>query len=208
MNLRTLIIASVFFSSVNCVSQLEKVQFELEKTTFKYSINAGIYKSRLPGANEIENSFKNFSVFAQVYFPFKRSLDIPKSFQKNEGDSMYYERLFSISPIAVFHLTEKGGNAVGMGQEMSFKLQSKLFIKSQIAVVWVESNAQKNDGLQSGLNFHHYWHISYYLKSNTYMSIGYNHISNGKIFSKEVGALFDMIVIGVSHRLANKNNLI
>ena len=40
------------------------------------------------------------------------------------------------------------------------------------------------------------------------MSIGYNHISNGKIFSKEVGALFDMIVIGVSHRLANKNNLI
>ena len=61
MNLRTLIIASVFFSSVNCVSQLEKVQFELEKTTFKYSINAGIYKSRLPGANEIENSFKNFS---------------------------------------------------------------------------------------------------------------------------------------------------
>ena len=175
MNLRTLIIASVFFYSVNCVSQLEKVQFELEKTTFKYSINAGIYKSRLLGANEIENSFKNFSVFAQVYFPFK---------------------------------TEKGGNAVGMGQEMSFKLQSKLFIKSQIAVVWVESNSQRNDGLQSGLNFHHYWHISYYLKSNTYMSIGYNHISNGKIFSKEVGALFDMIVIGVSHRLANKNNLI
>ena len=206
MKLSSLLLLTVLFSYINCNSQLEKVQFELEKSTFKFSINSGGYKSRLPGAYKKENSFKNFSVFAQLYFPFKRSLDIPQNFQKFEGDSSYYERLFSISPIAVFHFTEKGGSAVGMGQEMSFKLLKKLFIKSQIAVVWVESNAQKNDGLQSGLNFHHFWHFSCYLKPNTYWSLGYNHISNGKIFSKEVGALFDMIVVGINHRFNYNNN--
>ena len=151
-----------------------------------------------------ENSFKNISFFAQVYFPFKRSLDVPKNFNKSEGDSIYFERLFSISPMAVLQFTDKGGNAVGMGQEMSFKIAEKLFLKSQISVVWAESNIQKNDGLQSGLNFHHYWHLASYINSNTYLSLGYNHISNGKIFSREVGALFDMIVIGLSHRMPRK----
>ena len=103
-------------------AQLDPVKFKLEKTTFKYSLNSGIYKSRLSGASDKENSFKNISFFAQVYFPFKRSLDIPENFNKSEGDSTYYERLFSVSPMAVFHFTEKGGNAVGMGQEMSFKI--------------------------------------------------------------------------------------
>ena len=104
----------------------------------------------------------------------------------------------------LFFNLPKGGNAVGMGQEMSFKIAEKLFLKSQIAVVWVESNIQKNDGLKSGLNFHHYWHLASYVNQNTYFSLGYNHISNGKIFSREVGALFDMIVIGLSHRISRK----
>ena len=194
----------MIFYNLNLIAQIETVKFELEKTTFKYSLNSGIYKSRLSGATNKENSFRNISFFAQVYFPFKRSLDIPKKFKISEGDSLYFERLFSISPIAVFHFTEKGGNAVGMGQEMSFKISKKTFLKSQIAVVWVESNAQKNDGLQSGLNFHHYWHLASYVKPNTYFSFGYNHISNGKIFSKELGALFYMLVIGISHRIPQK----
>ena len=199
----------IFFGTLclysgSLTSQLEKAYFEVEKTTFKYSLNTGIYKSRLSGANERENSFKNFSIFAQVYFPFKRALDTPNNFQKSEGDSTYFERLFSVCPVAVLHVTEKGGNAVGMVQELSFKITNKFFIRSQIAVVWVESNSQKNDGLQSGLNFHHFWQLSHYLSANTYLSVGYNHISNGKIFSKEVGALFDMVVIGFSHRLVKK----
>ena len=194
----------IIIFNVGFKAQIDPVKFKLEKTTFKYSLNSGIYKSRLPGASEKENSFKNISFFAQVYFPFKRSLDVPKNFNKSEGDSIYFERLFSISPMAVFHFTEKGGNAVGMGQEMSFKIAEKIFLKSQIAVVWVESNIQKNDGLQSGLNFHHFWHLASYINPNTYLSIGYSHISNGKIFSREVGALFDMIVIGLSHRMSRK----
>ena len=194
----------IIIFNIDFKAQLDPVKFKLEKNTFKYSLNSGIYKSRLSGASAKENSFKNISFFAQVYFPFKRSLDVPENFNKLEGDSIYYERLFSISPMAVFHFTEKGGNAVGMGQEMSFKIAKKIFLKSQIAVVWVESNIQKNDGLQSGLNFHHYWHLASYINSNTYLSLGYNHISNGKIFSREVGALFDMIVIGLSHRMSRK----
>ena len=194
----------IIIFNIGFKAQLDSVKYKLEKTTFKYSLNSGIYKSRLPGASEKENSFKNISFFAQVYFPFKRSLDVPKNFNKSEGDSIYFERLFSISPMAVFHFTEKGGNAVGMGQEMSFKIAKKIFLKSQIAVVWVESNIEKNDGLQSGLNFHHYWHLASYINPNTYLSIGYSHISNGKIFSREVGALFDMIVIGLSHRMSRK----
>ena len=199
-----ILLVSMITTNTGFKAQIEPVKFDLEKTTFKYSFNSGIYKSRLSGASNKENNFRNFSFFTQVYFPFKRSLDIPKNFIKSEGDSTYYERLFSISPMAIFHFTEKGGNAVGMGQEMSFKITKKIFLKSQIAVVWVESNAQKNDGLQSGLNFHHYWHLASYIKSNTYLSIGYNHISNGKIFSNEVGALFDMIVFGISHRISRK----
>ena len=201
-NLISLLVIIIF--NISFKAQLDPVNFKLEKTTFKYSLNSGIYKSRLSGASEKENSFKNISFFAQVYFPFKRSLDVPKNFNKSEGDSIYFERLFSISPMAVFHLTEKGGNAVGMGQEMSFKIATKLFLKSQISVVWVESNIQKNDGLQSGLNFHHYWHLASYINQNTYFSLGYNHISNGKIFSRDVGSLFDMIVIGLSHRISKK----
>ena len=201
-NLILLLVVIIF--NISFKAQLDPVNFKLEKTTFKYSLNSGIYKSRLSGASDKENSFKNISFFAQVYFPFKRSLDVPKNFDKSEGDSIYFERLFSISPMAVFHFTEKGGNAVGMGQEMSFKIATKLFLKSQISVVWVESNIQKNDGLQSGLNFHHYWHLASYINQNTYFSLGYNHISNGKIFSRDVGSLFDMIVIGLSHRISKK----
>ena len=201
-NVISLLVVIIF--NISFKAQLDPVKFKLEKTTFKYSLNSGIYKSRLSGASEKENSFKNISFFAQVYFPFKRSLDVPKNFNKSEGDSIYFERLFSISPMTVFQFTERGGNAVGMGQEMSFKVAKKLFLKSQIAVVWVESNIQKNDGLQSGLNFHHYWHLASYINQNTYFSLGYNHISNGKIFSRDVGSLFDMIVIGLSHRMSKK----
>ena len=88
---------------------------------------------------------------------------------------------------------------MGMGQELSFKIAQKTFLKSQVAVVWVESNSQKNDGFKSGLNFHHFWHFCSYINYKTYLSIGYNHISNGKIFSKEVGCLFDMVVVGIAH---------
>ena len=120
-----LLIAIIF--NTNLRAQYEPVRFKLEKITFKFSFNSGIYKSRLSGASDKENSFKNISFFAQVYFPFKRSLDIPKNFNKSEGDSIYFERLFSISPMAVLQFTEKGGNAVGMGQEMSFKIAKNYF---------------------------------------------------------------------------------
>ena len=42
---------------------------------------------------------------------------------------------------------------MGMGQELSFKIAQKTFLKSQVAVVWVESNSQKNDGLKADLIF-------------------------------------------------------
>ena len=48
-----------FFSQRN-FSQVEKVEFEIEKTPFKMSLNSGVYKSRLSGASERENSFRNF----------------------------------------------------------------------------------------------------------------------------------------------------
>ena len=48
------LISTIFFSQVN-FSQVEKVEFELEKTPFKMSLNSGVYKSRLSGASEREN---------------------------------------------------------------------------------------------------------------------------------------------------------
>ena len=71
-------ILTIFFSQRN-FSQVEKVEFEIEKTFFKMSLNSGVYKSRLSRASDRENSFRNFSIFAQVYFPFKRSLDKPRT---------------------------------------------------------------------------------------------------------------------------------
>ena len=190
-----LIVATIY--SISISSQLERVVFELEKTPLKVSVNPGIYRSRLPGSSSIESSFRQPAFFAQVYFPFKRSLDTPSNFERSTFDSTYYDRLFTASPLAIFHLTEKGGNGLGLGQELSFKIAEKTFIKSQLAILWVESNAQKNDGLKSGLNFHHYWYVSSYLTQNISLSIGYNHISNGKILSQQLGAVFDMLTIGV-----------
>ena len=190
-----LIVATIY--SISISSQVERVVFELEKTPLKVSINPGVYRSRLPGSSSLESSFRQPAFFAQVYFPFKRSLDTPSNFERSTFDSTYYDRLFTASPLAIFHLTEKGGNGLGLGQELSFKIAKKTFIKSQLAILWVESNAQKNDGLKSGLNFHHYWYVSSYLTQNISLSIGYNHISNGKILSQQLGAVFDMLTIGV-----------
>ena len=184
------------FFTLPIYCQVEKVFFELEKTPLKISINPGIYRSRLPGSTTLESGFNQPAFFAQVYFPFKRSLDIPSNFERPNYDSTYYDRLFTASPIAVFHLTEKGGNGIGLGQELSFKVSTKTFIKSQLAILWVESNAQKNDGLKSGLNFHHYWYVSSYISQNVAISIGYNHISNGKILSRQLGSVFDMLTVG------------
>ena len=136
----TLIFSTLFIC--NYFAQVEKVQFELEKTPFKMSLNSGLYKSRLSGSSEKENSFRNFSIFAQVYFPFKRSLDKPESFNQSTKDSNFFDRLFTKSPVAVFHLTEKGGNAIGMGQELSFKIAKKTFLKSQIASIITNMNRQ------------------------------------------------------------------
>ena len=99
------LILTIFFSQRK-FSQMEKVEFELEKTPFKMSLNSGVYKSRLSGASERENSFRNFSIFAQVYFPFKRSLDKPENFSQSNLASNFFDRLFTASPVAVFHLTE------------------------------------------------------------------------------------------------------
>ena len=75
------LIISIFFIH-GSFSQVENVQFELEKTPFKMSLNSGVYKSRLSGASTKENSFRNFSIFVQVYFPFKRSLDSQENFSQ------------------------------------------------------------------------------------------------------------------------------
>ena len=195
--MKNIILFLTLFFSTYIYSQVEKVVFELEKTPLKISINPGIYRSRLPGSNSLENSFSQPAFFAQVYFPFKRSLDTPSNFQRSNFDSTYYDRLFTASPLAIFHLTEKGGNGIGLGQELSFKVAKKTFIKSQLAILWVESNAQKNDGLKSGLNFHHYWYISTYASQNIAVSLGYNHISNGKILSQQLGSVFDMLTAGI-----------
>ena len=194
-------------------SQVQKVKFELEKTPFKFNINAGPYRSRF-GDGKKENGFNQPAFFTQVYFPFKRSLDTPSNFEREKNDPNYYDRLFTACPIALFHVTDEGGNGVGLGQELSFKVKRKWFIKSQLAIVWLESSTDPkkidiggtNDGLLSGLNFHHHWYISTYLNKQTALLFGFNHISNGKILDDEVGALFDMFTFGFSYSLKPKES--
>jgi len=192
--------------SFDFYSQVEKVKFELEKTPFKFNINAGPYRSRFESGTEKEKGFNQPAFFAQVYFPFKRSLDTPSNFKREKNDPNYYDRLFTACPIALFHLTDKGGNGVGLGQELSFKVKRKWFIKSQLAIVWLESSSNSNDGLEDGLNFHHHWYVSTYLNKQTALLFGFNHISNGKILDDEVGAIFDMFTFGFSYSLKPKES--
>ena len=177
------------------------VQFELEKTPFKFNLNAGPYRSRLGSGTDKENGFNQPAFFVQVYFPFKRSLDTPSNFERGNSDPDYYDRLFTVCPIALFHITDKGGNGVGLGQELSFRVKPKWFIKSQLALAWLEASSSINDGLESGLNFHHHWYVSTYLNKQTALLFGFNHISNGRILDDEIGANFDMLTFGLSYTL-------
>jgi len=197
MKIVVLIFSLIF--TISCWTQVEKVIFELEKTPLKFNFNTGLYKSRLPNSISPASSFRQPAFFLQFYFPFKRSLDTPSNFEIDKNDINYYDRLFTASPMVVCYITNKGGNALGLGQELSFRLSNRSYIKTQLALVWVESNSYNNDGLQRGLNFQHYWYFSFYLNKKNAFLFGYSHISNGKILSKEVGCLFDMITIGLSH---------
>ena len=71
MKLSSLLLLTVLFSYINCNSQLEKVQFELEKSTFKFSINSGGYKSRLPGAYKKKTVLKTFLFLRNYIFHLK-----------------------------------------------------------------------------------------------------------------------------------------
>ena len=103
-----LTILITIFIAFNGYTQVEKVEFELEKTPFKISLNTGVYRSRfdLPVDANV-NSFQNFSIFAQVYFPFKRSLDKPENFKKSKTDLNYFDRLFTTSPVGFSMLLKR-----------------------------------------------------------------------------------------------------
>ena len=73
--MRKFLVLVFLFQSGYILSQLEKVKFELEKTTLKVNFNGGVYKSRIyfPAGTDKANSFSQPAFFIQVYFPFKGS---------------------------------------------------------------------------------------------------------------------------------------
>ena len=182
-------------------AQLKKGEFLMEIVPLKVSLNGGLYRSRLNLYPGPQKYFKQPSTFIQVYFPFQRSMDHPENFKRSRKDSTYYGRLFSIRPLAIFHITDKGGNGLALGQELSFKIKNKLFFKSQLAIIWVEASSKIDDGLMRGLNFHHYWHFSYFLNKKLALSFGFNHISNGRILASTGGANYDMLTTGLSYSI-------
>ncbi|MFT6745725.1 MAG: hypothetical protein ACJAZ2_000059 [Glaciecola sp.] len=64
-------------------------------------------------------------------------MDLPEHFDGNDSTSVYYDRLFSASPYAVFHVTEDMGNAAGIGQELSIRVVKRVYAKVQIAKVYL-----------------------------------------------------------------------
>lgn len=185
----------------NCQESVEeetyykKGKIKLEIVPFKLSLNPGIYRSRL-GA---DTPFNQLGGFMQLYFPFQRSLDKLEKFKKVKKDSTYYGRLFSVRPLALFHVTNKGGNGLGLGIEFSFRAKKRFFIKPQLGIVWVEANSAVDDGLMRGLNFHHYWPVSYCINQRIAVSLGFNHISNGNFLSSKPTSNYDMITTGFSY---------
>jgi len=199
MKIITSIITILLFSSNFAFAGLKKAKYTMEIVPFKFSLNAGVYRSRLAGGTPAKREYNNPAMFVQVYLPFKRSLDYPKYFDGNDSTSIYYDRLFSAVPYAVFHVTEDLGNAAGLGQELSVRITKRVYAKAQIAIAWTESQAATNDGLKTGFNFHNYWYVSTFLSRNAAVSVGYTHISNGRVFRPSDSSIFDMLTIGFSY---------
>ena len=79
-----ILLVSMITTNTSFKAQIEPVKFDLEKTTFKYSFNSVIYKSRLSGASNKENNFRNFSFFTSLSNFLKRILiNFIKSFFDN-----------------------------------------------------------------------------------------------------------------------------
>ena len=98
----------VIIFNISLKAQFDPVNFKLEKLLLNTVLNFGIYKSRLSGASEKENSFKNISFFAQVYFPFKKITIVPKTLINLKVILFILKDCSLISPMAVFHFTERG----------------------------------------------------------------------------------------------------
>jgi hypothetical protein len=196
----TLVIFLVCTSN-NTFAGLKEAKYKMEIVPFKFSLNGGVYRSRLANAVPPKREYNNPAFFVQIYFPFKRSLDYPKHFTGNDSTSVYYDRLFSATPYAVFHVTEDLGNAAGLGQELSIRVVKRIYAKIQIAIAWTESQASTNDGLKTGFNFHNYWYLSGFVSRHTALSFGYTHISNGRVFRPSDSSIFDMLTFGVSYSL-------
>jgi hypothetical protein len=204
MKFITSMIAILLFSANFVFAGLKQAKYKMEIVPFKFSVNGGVYRSRLAGRTPPKREYKNPAMFVQVYLPFKRSLDYPKYFDGNDSTSVYYDRLFSAVPYAVFHVTEDLGNAAGLGQELSVRIVKRVYAKAQIAIAWTESQAATNDGLKTGFNFHNYWYVSTFLSRNTAVSVGYTHISNGRVFRPSDSSIFDMLTIGISHSFVKR----
>ena len=198
----------VLLLNINCIvsqnteetdSYYSKGKVKLEIVPFKMSINPGIYRSRIHVTPGVENKFNQLGGFVQFYFPFQRSIDKLENFKKVAKDSSYYGRLIAIRPLALIHVTNKGGNGTGLGIEFSLRLKKRLFFKPQLNLVWVEADNSVDDGLKRGLNFHHFWYLSYFISHKTAISLGFNHISNGDFLSSRPTSNYDMITVGVSY---------
>lgn len=195
------LVALILLNISSVFAGFREAKHKMEIVPFKFSANTGLYRSRISGATPIKIELNNPAFFAQVFFPFKRSIDDPKYFNGNDSTSLYYDRLFAATPYVVFHVTEDMGNASGLGQELSIRIVKRLYAKIQIAIAWTESRAATNDGLKTGFNFHNYWYLSTFLSRHSSLNIGVVHISNGRVFRPSDSAVFDMLTFGVSYSL-------
>lgn len=204
MKLSLSLIVALVFSSNFTFAGLNEAKLKMEVVPFKFSANAGLYRSRISDAVPVKREMNNPAFFVQVFFPFKRSIDNPKYFTGNDSTSVYYDRLFSATPYVVFHMTEDQGNASGLGQELSIRVVKRLYAKIQIAIAWTESQAATNDGLKTGFNFHNYWYLSTFLSRHASLNVGFVHISNGRIFRPSDSSVFDMMTVGFSYSLKKR----
>lgn len=204
MKIRAVFVTLFFLHITSTFAALQEAKYKLEIVPFKISLNGGLYRSRIANALPEKRSYSNPAFFIQVYFPFKRSIDHPDNFSEDTGTAKHYDRLFSATPYAIFHVTENFGYCAGVGQELSIRVVKRVYAKIQLALAFTESLPSSNDGLKSGFNFHNFWYLSTFISRTTAVSLGYTHISNGRIFRPSDTSLFDMLTVGVSHSFRRK----
>lgn len=174
-------------SLANNSFEKDRGTFTLRVKKFRAQVIGGFYRNREPG-----NNLQPINFTYNLFLPFQ--YDFGYKYLPNK------EKVIKINTAFIFHHTNNGNHALGMGLQPSFLLAKHLYLNYQFGVVWCEVvKRNTNDGFNAmGFCFHHQFGLSYNITKQFNVSLNAVHISNGNIF-KNARNLQDVVGVGVGY---------